>query len=282
MTVKVVTDSTSDISAEVVQELGITVVPLYVHFGKETYQDGVDLSADEFYRRLMTEPELPKTSAPSSGAFTETYERLAAETDEIISIHISTKLSATYNSALVGKSGMKVDCRVEVIDSLSATIGLGILVIDAAKAALAGKSLDEVTAMVAEIIPRTHCIAVVDTMDYLYKGGRIGKAQALLGSALNIKPLIAIQDGEIYPLGRVRGLPKAIARIIELASKFHNISEMALAHTTTPDELEVVAERLAPLFPHGRIYKSRCGPTIGTYLGPGCLVLAVIEEGNQN
>ncbi len=282
MTVKVVTDSTSDILAEVAQELGITVVPLYVHFGHETYQDGVDLSADEFYRRLMTEPELPKTSAPSSGAFTETYERLAAETDEIISIHISTKLSATYNSALVGKSGMKVGCRVEVIDSLSATIELGLLVIDAAKAALAGENLDEITAMVAQNVPRTHCIGIVDTLDYLYKGGRIGKAQALLGSALNIKPVLTIQDGEVYPMGRVRGLPKAIARIIELASKFHNIREMALAHATTPDELEVLAERLAPLFPQGHIYKSRCGPTIGTYLGPGCLVIAVIEQGNQH
>lgn len=282
MTVKVVTDSTADIPAEVAQELGITVVPLYVHFGHETYQDGIDLSADEFYRRLMTEPALPKTSAPSSGAFTETYERLAAETDEILSIHISTKLSATYNSALVGKSGMKVNCRVEVIDSLSVTIGLGILVIAAAKAALAGKSLDEVTAIVAETIPRTHCIAIVDTLDYLYKGGRIGKAQALLGSALNIKPVLVIQDGEVYPVGRVRGLPKAIARIIELASKFHNIGEMILAYTTTPDELELLAERLAPLFPHGRIYKSRCGSTIGTYLGPGSLILAVIEEGNQH
>lgn len=280
MTVKVVTDSTSDIPAEVAQELGITVVPLYVHFGKETYQDGVDLSADEFYHKLVTEPELPKTSAPPAGAFIETYEKLAAETDEIVSIHISTKLSATYNSALLGKDGMKVSCRVEVIDSLSATIGLGLIVIAAAKAALAGANLDEITAMVAQTVPMIHCIAIVDTLDYLYKGGRIGKAQALLGSALNIKPVLVIQDGEVYPLGRVRGRSKALARLCELASKFHNIKEMAVAHVTTPDELGVLAERLAPLFPQGKIYKSRCGSTIGTYLGPGCLTIALIGEGD--
>ena len=280
MTVKVVTDSTSDIPAEVAQELGITVVPLYVHFGHETYQDGVDLSADEFYHRLVTEAELPKTSTPSSGMFTDIYEKLAAETDEIVSIHISTKLSATYNSALVGKGGMKVNCRVEVIDSLSATTGLGLLVIAAAKAALAGANLDEITAMVAQTVPMTHCFGMVDTLDYLYKGGRIGKAQALLGSMLNVKPLITIQDGEVYPVGRVRGRSKAIARLCELASKFHHIKEMAVAHATTPDELELLAERLAPLFPQGQIYKSRCGPTIGTYLGPGCLTIALIGEGD--
>jgi len=278
MTVKVVTDSTSDIPVKVAQELGITVVPLYVHFGNEIYQDGVDLSADEFYHKLVTESKLPKTSTPSSGVFTETYERLAAETDEIVSIHISTKLSATYNSALVGKGGMKVACRVEVIDSFSASIGLGLIVITAAKAALAGANLDQIKAMVTQTIPRTHYFGMVDTLEYLYKGGRIGKAQAFLGSVLNVKPLLVVRDGEVYPLERVRGRSKALARICELAKKFHQIKEMAIAHATTPDELEVLAERLAPLFPHGQIYKSRCGATIGTYLGPGCLTVAVIEE----
>ncbi len=278
MVVKVVTDSTSDIPAEVAQELEIAVVPLYVHFGNEVHQDGVDLSADEFFHKLVTEPILPKTSAPSAGTFAEMYENLAAETDEIISIHISTKLSATYNTALLGKGGMKAPCRVEVVDSLSASIGLGLLAITAAKAALAGANLDKIAAMIHQAIPKTHYFGMVDTLEYLHKGGRIGKAQAFLGSMLNIKPLLTLRDGEAYPLERVRGRPKALARLCELVEKFHHIKDMAIAHTTTPEELEALAARLSPLFPPDQLYKSRCGATMGTYLGPGALTVAVIED----
>ena len=277
MTVKIVTDSTSDISGEVVRELGITVVPLYVHFGREVYQDGIDLSADEFYHKLVTEPELPKTAAPSAGTFMETYEKLADETDEIISIHVSSKLSATYSSALLGKGGMKVSCRVELIDTLSASIGLGLIVITAAKAALAGAKLDEIVSMIKQTIPKTHYFGIVDNLEYLYKGGRIGKAQSFLGSMLNVKPLLSVQDGEVHPLEKVRGRSNAIDRVCQLAGEYPNIKEMAIAHTTTPDDLEMFAERLASLFPIEKIYKSRCGPTIGTYLGPGCLTIALIE-----
>ena len=278
MAVKIVTDSTSDISNDVAQALGITVLPLYIHFENGTYQDGVDIKAAEFYHKLVTEPNLPKTSAPSSGMFTETYKKLSAETDEIISIHISSKLSATYNSALLGKEGVGTHCHIEIINSLSATIGLGLIVISAAKAALAGANLDEITAMVTQTIPKTHCFGMVDTLEYLHKGGRIGKAQTLLGSMLNVKPIINVQDGEVCPLERVRGRPKALARLYELTSNFHHIKEMAVAHATTPSEMEALAERLAPLFPQGQIYKSTCGATIGTYLGPGCLAVAAIEK----
>jgi len=278
MTVKIVTDSTSDIPSDVAQALEITVVPLHIHFENGIYQDGIDIKAAEFYHKLVTEPDLPKTSAPSSGMFTETYKKLSAETDEIISIHISSKLSATYNSALLGKEGMDTHCHVEVINSFSATIGLGLIVITAAKAALAGANLDEITAMVTQTIPKTHCFGMVDTLEYLHKGGRIGKAQTLLGSMLNVKPIISVQDGEVCPLERVRGRSKALTRLYELTSNFHHIKEMAVAHATTPDKMEVLAERLAPLFPQGQIYKSTCGATIGTYLGPGCLVVAAIEE----
>jgi DegV family protein with EDD domain len=277
MTVKVVTDSTADIPVELARELGITVIPLYIHFGQKVYQDGVDITADEFYQRLITEPELPKTSAPSSGAFSEAYYRLATETNEIISIHISTKLSATYNSALVGQRPIDTDCQIKIIDSLSTTIGLGLIVITAAKAALAGANLQEITELITQTIPNTHLFATVDTLEYLHKGGRIGKAQALLGSVLNIKPLITIQDGEVYPLERVRGRSKAITRLCELASKFKKPKEIALAHTTTPDELQTLATRISSDFPDRQIYKSRTGSTIGTYLGPGGLTVAIVE-----
>ena len=278
MAVKVVTDSTSDIPTQVAQELGITVVPLYIHFGDEVHRDGVDISAAEFYDRLVKEPRLPKTSAPSSGTFTETYQNLATQTDEVISIHISSKLSATYNSALVGKEGMEADCRVEVVDSLSASMGLGLVVIAAAKAALAGADLDQVIAIVARDIPHTHYFGMVDTLEYLHKGGRIGKAQALLGSVLNVKPLIEVRDGEVYPLERARGQAKALARLCEQVQKFPRVKEMAIAHTTTPEDLDRLSARLVTSFPKDRIYRSQCGATIGTYVGPGTLTVGLIEE----
>lgn len=278
MTVKVVTDSTSDIPAQVAQELGITVVPLYIHFGNEVHRDGVDISTAEFYERLVKEPQLPKTSAPSSGTFTETYQNLATQTDEVISIHISSKLSATYNSALVGKGGTEAACRVEVVDSLSASMGLGLLVIAAAKAALAGADLDEVAALVARDIPNTHYFGLVNTLEYLHKGGRIGKAAALLGSVLDFKPLIEVRDGEVYPLERVRGQSKALARLCAQAQKYPRIKEMAIAHTTTPQDLDELSACLATSFPKDKIYRSQCGATIGAYVGPGALTMGLIEE----
>ncbi len=277
MTVKIVTDSTADIPAKLAQEMGITVVPLYIHFGHETYQDGVDISADEFYHKLVTEPEIPKTSAPSSGAFIEAYEKLALESEEIISIHISTRLSATFDSALVGSRGVRTSCHIEVIDSLSTSIGLGLLAITAAKAARAGANLSEITAMITQAIPRTHYFGMLDTLEYLYKGGRIGKAQALLGSMLNVKPLLTLRDGETYPLDRVRGRSKALDRICELAKNFAHIKELAIADTTAPEELKTLAVCLSSLYPEEKIYKSRTVATIGTYLGPGAVTVGLIE-----
>ena len=278
MTVKVVTDSTSDIPVEVAQELGIAVVPLYIHFGQKAYQDGVDITADEFYQRLTTAPELPKTSAPSSGTFTEVYNKFAAETNEIISIHISTKLSATYNSAIVSQNSIDTDCQIKVIDSQLTTVALGLTVIIAAKAAQAGANLHEITELANQTISRTHCFATVDTLEYLHKGGRLGKAQTLLGSVLNIRPLITIQNGEVYPLERVRGRAKAIARICELMGKCRNPREIALAHATTPNELESLVTCMHSSFPENQPIKSIIGSTIGTYLGPGGLVAALVEE----
>ncbi len=278
MTVKVVTDSTADIPVEVAQELDIAVVPLYIHFGHDVYQDGVDITADEFYQRLTTAPELPKTSAPSSGTFTEVYNKFAAKTNEIISIHISTKLSATYNSAIVSQKSIEADCQIKVIDSQLTAVALGLMVIIAAKAAQAGANLHELTELATQTISKTHCFATVDTLEYLHKGGRLGKAQTLLGSVLNIKPIITIQNGEIYPIERVRSHSKAMARICELMSKCKNPREIAVAHTTTPDELESLATCIQSSFPEKQAYKAIIGSTIGTYLGPGSLVAALVEE----
>ena len=279
MTVRLVTDSTADLPEEVVAELGITVVPLHIHFGEETYEDGVSITKDEFYRRLTAGPILPKTSAPAAGTFTEVYERLATETDEIVSIHISSKLSATYTSALLGKEGVRANPSIRIVDSYSASIGLGLLAIRAAQHARAGSTLSAIVADIDAALPRTKYFGVVDTLEYLHKGGRIGMATALLGSLLKVKPILGLRDGVAHPIERVRGgRQKAFDRLCEMVSGYGAISSLAIAHTTAEEEMERLAARLAQFFPSDRMLRSRCGATLGTYLGPNTLCLAIIQE----
>ena len=278
MTVKVVTDSTCDLPPEVARDLGIVVVPLSVHFGSEVYLDGVDLSPDEFYSKLTQEPLLPTTSQPSGGAFAEVYESLAAETEEILSLHISAKLSGTYNSALLGKDALTKSCCVEIVDTLQASMALGLIAIVAARAAKKGANLDQALKIVKAAIPRAHIFGVVDTLEYLKKGGRIGKAQAFLGTLLQFKPLITCQDGEVHPLERVRTRRRALDRLLYLVKEFRNIEELAVIHSTIPEEAEALVDRLDTLVPKEKVYLARFGPVIGTYLGPGSLGVALIGE----
>ena len=278
VTVRVVTDSTSDLPPEVVEDLGIVVVPLHIHFGEETYEDGVTISKDEFYRRLTTEDILPKTSAPSAGSFTEAYEALAVETGEIISIHISNKLSATYQSALLGKADVKSDCRIEVIDTWQASIGLGVLVVRAAELAKQGASLDEITRDIHAAAERTQFFGVLDTLDYLHKGGRIGMAATLLGSILHVKPILGLRNGLAHPIERVRGRAKALDRFSEMVASYGAVSSVALAYTTNKEEMEALVTRLSQFFPGNRIMCSQCGATLGTYLGPNTVCVGLIQE----
>lgn len=278
MTLRVVTDSTADLPSHIAQELGITVVPLYINFGVDTYRDGLDLDGDEFYRRLVESPTLPTTAAPSPNAFAEAFDSLAAETDEIICVHISAKLSGTYNAALVGKEQMADKCHIEVIDSCSASMGCGLLAIAAAKAARDGGSLDQVAEMVRRAIAGTYTFVLVDSLEYLQKGGRIGKAQAFLGTILNVKPLLTVRDGEAYPVERVRTRRKALSRLCELVEELRPIEEMAILHSTDPDGAEMLAQRLGPLFPESQVYRARFGPVVGTYVGPGTLGIALRQR----
>jgi len=277
VTVRIVTDSTADLPDFLVAELGITVVPLHIHFGEETYEDGVTISKDEFYKRLVTSPKLPKTSAPSSGAFTETYAQLAEETDEIVSIHISSRLSATYQSATVARDTFPAETSISVVDSRFATIGLGLIVEQAARMARSGERAAIIVKEVEAAISRTHLFGVVDTLEYLHKGGRIGMASALLGSLLKVKPIIGVRDGIVHPIERVRGREKAFDRLVEMVSKFETISRLAVAHTTAEDEMERLVERLSGFFPPEKMMRSRCGATLGTYLGPDTLCIALLQ-----
>ena len=278
MTVKIVTDSTSDLPVEVAKGLGITVVPLYVHFGTDAYRDGIDLTTDQFYPMMVASKVIPTTSGPSPATFTQAYDYLAGETDQILVITISHKLSATYEVALQAVDQMKRKCRVEVVDSQWALMALGLLAISAAKAANSGAGLDEVIALTRKNIPRLDMRIAFDTLEYLRRGGRIGKAQAFFGSLLKVNPVLTIKDGEVYPASRERSRAKAIDYLYDFATGYSRIEEMAVEHATTPDEAEMLVGRLRTKFPKEDIYRSKVSPVIGAHVGPRVLNVAVLGE----
>jgi len=277
MTVKIVTDSLSDITDDLAQELGVTVVPLYVRFGEEVFRDRVEITTDEFYYKLVHGDTFPTTTQPPPGDFIDVYKKLARETDEILVITVSGKLSGTYQSAAQAKDMIEGKCRIEVIDALSVAMGFGLIVIAAAKAAKAGAKLDELADLVRKAMPRSHLIAYFDTLKYLAKGGRIGKAQGLLGAMLSIKPILTTKEGEMAPLTRVRSLAAGMDYLYNSAAGTSRIEAIAVEHATTPDEADKLVERLNSVFPKERIYRSTISPVVGTYAGPNAIALTILE-----
>ena len=275
--VKIVTDSLSDITSDIAQGLGITVVPLTVFFGQESFLDRVTITTDEFYYKLTHDATWPTTTQPPPGVFADIYNKLAEETDEILAITLSSKLSGTYESALNAKSLVEKECRIEVIDSLTVAMGLGLIGISAAKAAQAGASLDEVADLVHRAMLQSHLVAYFDTLKYLAKGGRIGKAQGLLGAMLSIKPILTVKDGEMSPLTRLRSRAAGMDYLYNFVAGFSHIEELAVEHATTPDDADRLVERLSSVFPKERIYRSTVSPVLGTYGGPGAMAVSVLE-----
>lgn len=275
MTVKIVTDSTSDLPPKLAEELGITIVPAYVHFGDEVYHDRVDISEDEFYQRLLSDPIHPSTEPPTPQDFVEVYQKLSQEADGIISIHISSKLSATYNSALRGRELVETDCPIEVVDSQLVTMGLGLLVTAAATTAESGNSLQQVTEEVRQIIPSIHVLGLFDTLKYLALGGRIGKVKALLGSVLAVKPMLTMEDGELEPAGQVRNRSNGIDMLFDFVKDTGDIQDLAIVYSTTPDEAQILVERMSSIFTKEQIKLTRLGPALGVHGGPGILFVAL-------
>ncbi len=277
MSVKIVTDSTSDLPKEVARELGISVVPLNVHFGLDTFKDGVDIQSGQFYHRLLTSPLLPKTSAPSPGLFKDYYDKLAQESQEIISIHISSRLSGTYEAALAAKQEMPDTCHIEVIDSKSVTMGLGLLAIAAAKAAKAGAGQKEVMALIQDSIDKVFVAGALDTLEFLQKGGRVGKAQAWLGSILSIKPIISLAEGEVIPMERVRTHAKVVERMYQLLEEHLPAREVAVLYSTEAEEAKKMLDHLKTRSPRQLVYLAQFGPVLGTHLGPNSLGLITLK-----
>ncbi len=278
MTIRIVTDSASDIPSEVAQKLGISIVPLTVSFGKEVYRDGIDLNAAEFYSKLVQSKTHPVTSQPSIGNFIDVYKAIARKGDEIISIHLSSKLSGTYNAASQAKEAITKDCRIEVVDSESVSMGVGLTVIAAAKAIRDGASFQQVIDIVHHSIPRIHLLAFFQTLEYLERGGRLGKGKALLGTLLHVKPIIIVRDGEVQPFGKARTRMGALRCLYNFAESLLHIRELSIMYTTIFEEVKILTSLLNPIFPQARILTAQVGSTLGTHTGPGTLAVAALVE----
>lgn len=276
MTVKIVTDSSSDIPLELAKKLGIAVVPVYIYFGDKAYKDGVDIGPDELYKRLVEGPVYPTTTQPIPADFSETYTALAKDADAIVSIHLPTKVSGTYNAALQGLEIAKPKCEVHVFDSLSVSVGLGLIVIAAAQVANRGGKLAEVLDETRKAISKTQVRGLLDTLQYLLKGGRITKTRALVGALLNVKPILKMRDGELIQAGMARSYTKGVQQVFEFVKNYPNLVEVGIAQSTVPEEAEKLKKMLGSVIDEKHILMTRIGAGLGVHGGPGTMVVAAM------
>jgi DegV family protein with EDD domain len=272
--IKIVIDSTSYLPEEIVRAHDIRVVPLNVHFGAERiYQEGVELTPDEFYRLLAESPVLPTTSQPSPGQFRDVFAELTATGDEVLCIVISSRLSGTYQSAVDARRILP-DAQITVIDSCSVAAGLGLMALTAAEMAAEGHAMDEIVARVEQMKQDTRLYFVVDTLEYLQKGGRIGTASALIGTLLQIKPILAIHEGIVQPLDKVRSRRKALRRLLENFEAQVAPDQPVLCmllHAQAPDEVQALQAEMQQRLNCERVITVEVGAVVGTHAGPGVI-----------
>lgn len=274
-TVQVVTDSTSDIPRDLAKAAGIEVVPLTIRFGPEIYADDVDLSGEAFYDKLRTSPVIPTTSAPSPGAFLEVYRRAIQRGMQVISIHISGEVSATYNSAVL--AALEFPGRVHVVDSRNVSMAVGLVALRAAAAARAGAGIDAIRAIVEDLLPRAHLYAVLGTLENLRRGGRLGRAATFLGTVLQVKPVLTVSNGVVSPVEKVRLINRALERLVEIAQGYAPIEQMAVAQTDAPDTFEQLRQMMAEKMPDLELLSYRAGAIIGALAGPGAVALVFVS-----
>jgi len=268
----VVLDSTADFPEAPERFPNFRVVPLYVRFGDESFRDYVDITPERFYERLATAPEPPTTSQPTPGDFLTTFEELAPSYERIISLQISSTLSGTFASAQQAAELLGGD-RVHVIDSRTVSASLAMLAIGVQRRLERGTTDEEIDALVARYATGHKLLFTVNTLEYLAKGGRIGRAAALAGNLLNVKPILTIRDGEVVPLKKVRGNHKAFAAFRELFEETSGDSKtlrVGIAHAVAPERMEALRELVAHLRPHAQIeIATTLGAVVGTHAGPG-------------
>ncbi|EZH67205.1 hypothetical protein DH09_04525 [Bacillaceae bacterium JMAK1] len=280
--VKIVTDSTADIPNSLAEELDITVIPLKVNFSAdETYLDGIELSPTAFYEKLQQANEMPTTSQPSPYDFEKLYNKIYDESEEdtvIFSIHLSSKLSGTYQAATIAASEVEDKINVHVIDSRRASYSIGIIVADVAKLAIEGADHKTIQDRIDVLLNETSVYFMVETLEYLQKNGRIGKAQALIGSLLKMKPILSLsEEGEVYPFEKARGRKKAIDKIVEtLQEKYKDQPvDIGLSHAVAPEVGDTVLEEIKARLNTQSTVKTEIGAVIGTHVGPGTVAVMV-------
>ncbi len=278
--IAVVTDSTADIPRDLVAEYGIHVVPQILIMGDKTWRDGVDIDSPTFYELLRTSLTFPASSQPSVASFQELFAELAQEADGIVAVLVSNELSGTLNSALMAASNLP-EVPIEILDTRAVSMQLGLIVLAAARAAAAGGDLQTVAGAARSLIGRVQVYFIVDTLEYLHRGGRIGAAARLFGTALNLKPVLTIRDGIVQPVTKVRTRRKALAavqQVVEQELAGVDQVHMSVLHVAAPEEAAQFAEQLEDRFHPVEMLRSECGPVIGAHAGPGTVGVAFYIE----
>ena len=279
MEIKIVTDSTSDLDKDTAKNLSVEIVPLNVHFGDEVYKDGIEINSDDFFDKLINGTVFPKTSQPSVGEFIEVYEKLGNDGSDIISIHISDQLSGTINSARQAAKHLEGKIKVHIIDSKQISISLGLITISAATAVKEGKTLNEVLDLTESLIARSHVFTALDTLEYLEKGGRIGKAKSLVGKILNFKPIIGSADGIIDAFGRGRSNTACMIKLEELVKSTGEIESIGIVYSTDKSLADKFSEQITQNLKLEKPPKSyQIGPVIGVYGGPNVIGVGIISK----
>tara|TARA_Y100001970_G_scaffold282186_1_gene394503 strand:- start:1868 stop:2707 length:840 start_codon:yes stop_codon:yes gene_type:complete len=276
MTLAIVTDSTSNISQAMADELGITIIPLNLTFGEETLLDMQDITPEAFFKRLTTDPNHPTTSQPSVGSFLEYYNKLIGSgVTEILSIHISKKVSGTYESAVQAAAQIS-GCKVEVMDSGTISLPLGFSVLEAAKALQSGKNLDEIKNITEDAIGRSNIFLSIDTLDYLIRGGRMSKAKGFIGSKLNVKPILTVEDGLVGQGGKTRNYKKSIDLMLSKISELAPFAHAGIVHSDAPELAAEAAQALKEIDSNCNPLVTPLTPVLGVHAGPGAIGIAAI------
>lgn len=277
--VSIVTDSTAYFEPGDVERLGIHVLPVNIWLANEKFQEGSEITTDELFRRVKYGAPYPVSEPPDAAVFEQLYNKLHKETDQILSIHISHHLSDTLKKARQGAEALLGRCTIEVVDSMTTSVGLGILVKAAARAANDGATMDDIVRLVRGMIPHIYLVFFVKSMDYLERNGRIGRAQAILGSMLNIKPILFMEDGDIIPLEKVRTVERALEKLFEFVAEFDNLEQTAIIQRNkVPNkEARMLQERLEQSFPEFIFPIIQYGPDFATRVGPDALGVVVYE-----
>ncbi len=280
MSVRIVTDSMAHLDPSLIKELQISVLPVHVRIGGRDYLDGVDLDEREFYRLVYQEGLHPETLPPTVAEFRRVYEELSRDTSEILSIHVSESLSGTIANARRAANFFLGRCEIEIVNSQTLSLGLGILVEAAARAAVEGMSIGEIERMVRGLIQRIYVVFFSENLDYLERSGKMSRAQAILGTILGIKPFLTIEEGEIMPIEKVRSREQALEKLIEFVAEFDDIERLAImkGYFNSPEEIDLLRERIQSLFPDLEAQVLNYGPVLASHVGPDTLGIIVYES----